>query len=190
MATFNPKLLLMSAQELSSRLTQSYQGFNQLIGSLSDEHLVTAPEQKWTALQQLDHLIKSVSPVNMAFGLPRLVLSWKFGKANRPSRTYEQLVAKYQSKLQEGGRASGRFVPPPAIDAAERDQLLRRLEKLVHQLASRTARSSDSYLDTYILPHPLLGKLTLREMIYFTAYHALHHTELVKKGLEAPQTTS
>jgi hypothetical protein len=30
------------------------------------------------------------------------------------------------------------------------------------------------------LPHPLLGKLTLREMLYFTAYHADHHRHSIE----------
>ncbi len=34
---------------------------------------------------------------------------------------------------------------------------------------------SEAQLDALILPHPLLGKLTLREMLYFTIYHVQHH---------------
>jgi hypothetical protein len=34
------------------------------------------------------------------------------------------------------------------------------------------------------LPHPLLGKLTLREMIYFTIYHVQHHHKLVQNQLK------
>ena len=35
-------------------------------------------------------------------------------------------------------------------------------------------------LDVYILPHPLLGKVTLREMLYFTIHHNEHHLELLQ----------
>ena len=38
-------------------------------------------------------------------------------------------------------------------------------------------------LDKYVLPHPLLGKVTLREMLYFTIHHNEHHLELLKAGL-------
>ena len=43
---------------------------------------------------------------------------------------------------------------------------------------------SEKQLDTFILPHPLLGKLTLREMLYFTIYHAEHHKKQTLKNLE------
>jgi hypothetical protein len=42
-------------------------------------------------------------------------------------------------------------------------------------LARRIDRFSETQLDQLILPHPLLGKLTLREMLYFTIYHVQHH---------------
>jgi hypothetical protein len=30
-------------------------------------------------------------------------------------------------------------------------------------------------MEIYLLPHPLLGKLTIREMLLFTIYHIEHH---------------
>jgi len=30
-------------------------------------------------------------------------------------------------------------------------------------------------LDSITIPHPLLGKLTIREMFYVMSYHPLHH---------------
>jgi hypothetical protein len=33
----------------------------------------------------------------------------------------------------------------------------------------------ESELDSYILPHPILGKLTIREMLFFTLYHDTLH---------------
>ena len=34
-------------------------------------------------------------------------------------------------------------------------------------------------LDNYILPHPLIGKTTIREMLYFTIYHVQHHHKAI-----------
>ena len=36
-------------------------------------------------------------------------------------------------------------------------------------------------LDAVLLPHPLLGKLTVREMLFFTVYHVQHHRALVER---------
>lgn len=172
----------MQKEQLATLLKNNHAKFIQQIKGLSDEDLCYAPEGKWTAAQQLDHIVRSVSPVNMAMGLPKFILKWKFGVANRASKTYEGLTEKYTRKLQEGGKASGRFVPPPVL-ADQKEKLLSQLDRVVNKLYHKTGRHSEEALDKYILPHPLLGKLTLREMLYFTAYHVQHHSELVKKGL-------
>ena len=57
----------------------------------------------------------------------------------------------------------------------------RKLQEAVDELRAAIARWPDRSLDRYQLPHPLLGKLTLREMLIFTAYHQMHHLEGVKR---------
>ena len=130
----------------------------------------------------MDHIFRSVPPVALAHGLPVWVLRLLFGKSNRPSKSYEALVDKYKSRLAQGGRASGRFVPPIAHwdDKAKR---LADLEKQVAALIRRIDRFSEIQLDTLLLPPPLLGKLTLREMLYFTLYHAEHHRRSLLEGV-------
>lgn len=173
----------MEKEAMIALLQQNYAQLVTQVSQLDDRALLHAPTEKWNALQQVDHLIKSVTPVNMAFGLPSFVLSWRFGVANRPSRSYEALVDRYHIKLQAGGRASAAFVPPPEIAATEKEKLLLQLDKVTRQLARRISKYKDFALDKYILPHPLLGMITLREMIYFTAYHASHHGKSIQHGL-------
>jgi hypothetical protein len=179
----------MSRTEIATLLATNHKTFLDQISQFSATDLYYAPEGKWSAIQQLDHIIRSVSPVNMAMGLPKFILKWRFNTANRPSKTYEQLVEKYQRKLLEGGRASARFTPP-AIAADQEKTLSRKLEKLVQALCRKTNRWSEKDLDTYILPHPLLGKLTIREMLYFTAHHVLHHREAMNRNLEQNRNSS
>ena len=161
-------------------LQSSHTAFIQRFQSLNEGAYLAAPEGKWSNGQHLDHIQRSVRPVNLAFGLPRWVVRMLFGVANRPSRTYEGLVEKYKAKLALGGRASGRFIPATA-DWGNRVKLLKALERQVSSLIQKTGRLSEDQLDTLLLPHPLLGKLTLREMLYFTIYHVQHHQKAVEK---------
>jgi hypothetical protein len=48
-------------------------------------------------------------------------------------------------------------------------------ETLANQLADVVGHWREEDLDRYRLPHPLLGKLTVREMLLFTVYHNYHH---------------
>lgn len=172
----------MDKEQLAQLLQTNHAQFIQQLQALNDDDFCYAPEDKWSAAQQLDHIVRSVSPVNMALGIPKFIVLWKFGKANRPSKSYEGLVEKYNLKLAAGGRASGRFVPP-TVSADKKDLLLAQLNGIVTKLCIKTKKHSEEALDKYILPHPLLGKLTFREMLYFTAYHVAHHGKLVEKGL-------
>jgi hypothetical protein len=38
-------------------------------------------------------------------------------------------------------------------------------------------------LETLWMPHPILGKITAREMIHFVIYHAEHHVAATKRRL-------
>jgi len=173
----------MEISELQRKLKESHVHFIGTINRVADADFTKSVNQKWTAGQQLDHIIKSVAPVNLAFALPAFVLKISFGKANRPSRSYEQLVEKYRSKLNEGGRAPGRFVPA-SISINQRTALISKLEKLVASVSARVEGFSEQQLDLLILPHPLLDKLSLREMVYFTIYHAGHHEKQVIENLK------
>lgn len=173
----------MTKEELSKSLTESHAEFCNYLASLNEKEFLFHKENKWSAGQQLEHIYLAVQPVRLAFTIPHWLLRLVWGKANRKSRTYEELVAKYQLKLQNGGRASGRFVPK-FVRLAQRDALLRKVKKEVAALLRKTDKKLEAELDAYVLPHPLLGKLTLREMLYFTDYHVQHHHKLVEDGLQ------
>lgn len=162
----------MNRSEIINALIKNHAEFIRTLQAMPADQTQRSLNGKWSPAHLLDHLVRSVSPVKLAFSLPSFVLKWKFGTANRPSRTYEALVEKYHAKLNAGGKASGNFIPGGTVDVkAHADKLM----SVVHSLCSKIDSYSEDQLDRYILPHPLLGKLTLREMLYFTAYHAEHH---------------
>jgi hypothetical protein len=45
-------------------------------------------------------------------------------------------------------------------------------------LKKKIQKFSEQDLDTLLVAHPLMGKMTLREMLMWNAYHTKHH-ELV-----------
>jgi hypothetical protein len=95
-------------------------------------------------------------------------------------------VNKYKLKLQQGGKASGRFIPEKIRDNKDKGVMLEAYKKSMNKLVD-TIRNKweDSKLDKYIAPHPLLGKITLRELCYFTIHHTYHHLEIIKARMQA-----
>lgn len=173
----------MTKPQIIQLLQEKHHAFIAYIQTLSDEELLYAPADKWTAAQQLDHIHKSIKPLTQAMGYPNFVPRLLFGKANRPSKTYEELINRYNEKLLLGGRASGRFVPP-TIAASQKDELIKLIVASVKNLCTRIEKFSETELDNLILPHPLLGKITIREMLYFTAYHVEHHEAIITRDLK------
>lgn len=172
----------MNKNEIITQLQINHQQFADYINSLSNDEFIFRKENKWSAGQQADHIVRSISPVNMALGLPKIAPRLLFGKSNRPSRTFDELVQKYKDKLAKGGQASGRFVPKE-ISLQEKLVLPKAIMHYTNQLCNKVEKMNEEVLDTYLLPHPLLGKLTFREMLYFTAYHVQHHHEIIKRDL-------
>ena len=172
----------MQRQQLASELGRNHEAFIDYINSLNEEQFVRAANGKWTPGQQLQHILLAVRPLNLALRLPKFMIRMLFGTANRPGKSYEALVQKYKDKLQQGGRASGRFVPKE-VSTHQRPALAKSLTNAVQLLARQVEHFSEPQLDTLILPHPLLGKVTIREMIYFTIYHVQHHHEATRRNI-------
>jgi hypothetical protein len=105
-----------------------------------------------------------------------------FGKRERPSMSYEDLCDRYRAEIARGAKASGRYLPnqeTPVNDTElKKKELLNEWSKANEELLSIVEKWDESELDRYLLPHPLIGKLTIREMIFFTIYHNLRHASL------------
>lgn len=164
--------MTMNKKEIHEELIKHHTYFTDYVGGLSDVLANNAMPGKWTPLQQLSHIEKSIAPVKLAFGMPKFVLSALFGKAKRESMAYEELKSNYKAKLDAGGKSTTRFLPDTTCD---RGKLQAIINNHVNMLCRRIERFSESELDIYRLPHPLLGKITLREMLYFTIHHVQHH---------------
>ena len=172
----------MTKEILIHELREKHDTFFKYTESLSDADFEATLPQKWSAGQQIEHIQLAVKPLNLAFWLPRFALKLNFGTANRPSRTYEALVEKYNQKLASGGRASRPFVPK-LVALSRRNAVLQSYQKTIHKFLKRVATLNESDLDVYVIPHPLLGKLTLREMLYFTLHHVQHHQQMAAQNL-------
>ncbi|HEX6134433.1 MAG TPA: DinB family protein [Longimicrobiales bacterium] len=157
-------------------------------GSLSDDELVLRVQDAWTPAEHLQHLCTSVAAVARGFSMRRWMLRLRFGRARRPSRSYAELQNHYRDQLSRGARASGVFVPERnelmgTRIAEHRAAILARWARVNLRLRAHAERWSERDLDRIRLPHPLLGMLTAREMLFFTLYHNLHHVAAAKRRL-------
>lgn len=167
---------------LAKAINTEFEAFAQIVRQSADERFELMSNGKWSIGQNLKHLIVAVQPVILAMRLPKFMLRLMFGKCNRTPRVYEALVKAYTDKLAAGAVATGVFVPK-TIKLSQKETLLKQYELEKSRLLDRLDAWSEEDLDTYILPHPILGKITVREMLFFTIYHTEHHTAIIQRGI-------
>ncbi|TMU57410.1 DinB family protein [Flagellimonas algicola] len=175
----------MKKDEIIQQLNQNHLAFAKKLESLGNEDFTRIPGPKWTAGQQLDHILKSVVPTAKIFNTPPKVLEEKFGLAQNPSRSYNTLVDDYL-KILESLRdfvLPERFVPT-RITIENRKQTLSELLAAIASLNRGLQLFDEAVLDSHRIVHPAMGKLTLREMLYFTIYHVTHHDRQILENLE------
>lgn len=145
-------------------------------------------DRKWSPADNVHHLMISTAPVTLALRIPRLMLRVCFGVTRTPSRNWEALRSAYRDGLAAGATA-GRYAPPrkavPVEAAADQGRLVLQCEGTVLRLEKASEPWREQDLDRYRLPHPVLGRVTVREMLMFTLFHFDHHREIVARRLEA-----
>jgi hypothetical protein len=142
----------------------------------------------WSPAEHLLHLVMSTQPVNRALTMPRPALEERFGIATRSSLGYTDLVARYREALGATTMTNPYAPPreePPADARSWQMELTSKSDQALDGLANAVASWDDDDLDRFQLPHPLLGPLTIREMLLFTLYHYEHHRSGVAKRRSA-----
>jgi uncharacterized damage-inducible protein DinB len=168
----------MNKSDLFSKLKDSNQRVINWFTEFPADGFFHREGEVWSSSDNVDHLIKSHKPIAKALKLPKFTLQAMFGSADQPSRSYETICQVYKDKLAAGAVASGRFLPDqqtPDNPETIKQDLLSQFSKASAELVSVAEKWNEGDLDGYLLPHPLIGKLTIREMLYFTIYHNLRH---------------
>lgn len=183
--TVPPSVPESPLDELTRGHGHFYPGFGQELESLAAETYFAPQGDRWSPAEHVDHLVRATRPLAMALRLPKLALRIRFGRGGR-SRSNAEVIERYLGALVAGGRARGRYVPAVAGEAPsakQRELSLARLRTAGGELTAALGRWRDRQLDSYRLPHPLLGPLTVREMVAWSLYHARHHRALVRERL-------
>jgi len=173
----------MEKQKLKQQLEEKHNTFADYVLSLSKGDFNFALPEKWNAGQHLQHILISVSRLEKAFDNLKYVISTEEAGLKREGMSYDALVAVYLEFIKKGAKASAPFVPE-LVTIRQRTQLVKDVQVAVDELCLKLDKYTEQQLDELTIPHPLLGRITLREMIYFTIKHAEHHYELTKQYLQ------
>lgn len=166
-------------QALVAKSKKKFDVLSALIEQMPDEDLFHQKSGKWSAAQHLQHLVISTKVSTAAFALPKFLVRLVGGHANT-SRSYDHLVSDYQQLLNQGGVATGRYIPREINRETGKKKLLERWSKVSSQyLRVLSQQNKLDSLQKIAVKHPLLGKISLLELAYFTIYHTEHHTKAI-----------
>ena len=173
---------------LIDRLIEAERAVADFFAALSPDEMVTRTGDAWSPAEHLMHLNITTSAIAGGFSASRLLLRLRFGRARAPSRTCEALRDDYRALLAAGGTAPPEFVPPRVVDALTPSpqlqmDLLARWASVNGRLRTALQSWDERSLDRLRLPHPLLGRITAREMACFAVYHAHHHITAAQRRL-------
>lgn len=172
----------MTTKELLYDIHSLHQEVNLFVASCA-EHQLNAPRAngKWNMAEELGHLINALEQSNKGLLLPKFFMKYKFGTNNRQERTYEEVVKKYLDKLALVAIRNNPF-QIKEVEQLSKEKLLKQYSKQQQKFEKRLSQFNEKELSTLLLPHPLLGKLTIREFGYFTRYHTEHHFKHIQKS--------
>lgn len=166
---------MTTLQETTNKLADVFDETERVANTFTEQHFFKRPDTgKWSAAEHTQHLFVSIKPLVGLFGKPELML--QFGKPTRAPMHYDQVVALYHQML--SSPAAKAVVTQNKVDglSATKAEQIANLHSLHQKFLERAAALSDTVLDEYQVPHPLIGLLTVREWLFFTHYHEGHHT--------------
>lgn len=156
------------------------------LAGIAPSAFVAPQGDRWSPAEHVRHLAKSAFAIATGVRMPRVVLWLRFGWPRARSRPFAQLVADYRAALAAGGQA-GRFAPSRQDadgDLAGYQQRVIAQWEAAHAAVASAARGwSEGAAEQAVITHPLIGALTLREMLMFQHYHEAHHLNLVARRL-------
>ena len=172
----------MNKTILIKSLDDSTAQFIELVKGLNKEEFEFNVNDKWSAGQDLMHLIKVLRIVNIGFTLPKPILHLLFGINKKASRSFEDLRQVYKNALEGGAKAPTIYIPKP-VSHTEKDSLIQKYASLNKSFIDKLNNHTSFELDSYRLPHPILGKISLGELASFTSFHTSHHFDVLKSKL-------
>ncbi len=175
--------------DVMKQLRMVQQAVVDTVDGMSEAQFNHSVGPEWSAAGYLKHLILSVKPVAKALNLPQDKLREMFGTAEGGSRSYAEIASAYSERLSEGVRAEDYtnvtpdFYRFPDGVTDQKQYLTQTWDESNTRLLNAVEGWDDSALDSLQMPHPAIGMVTVREMLYFTLHHnSLHWNDIQRVG--------
>ncbi|GAA4401015.1 hypothetical protein GCM10023187_14770 [Nibrella viscosa] len=177
---------MQTKQDIQAAIHKAVTDVQATIEPISDSQFFEPLDNgKWSVAETLQHLYLVIRGLNRLLPGPREVFE-QWGKAEQPSRSFDVVKHTYQAGSLKPRVAPEQVTPRAADLDTDRQTLTERFVSAHQALATNLDGWSEEELDTYQVPHLVLGKMTVREILYFTILHLYHHLEPTQARLTKP----
>ena len=177
----------MNKLEIVEKLKSTCDLLVKSVENVNTHDFYASKNEKWSAAQNIAHLTLSTKIMNRAFSAPKIALWYKFGRRFKgESRSYETIINIYNEENNKPRNTTTGFEPKMKPESTVSYEI-KNFKEFHDAMFTNLENWSDKQLNTYLLPHPLIGKLTIKEMLYFVDYHILHHQKAINIALEKLQ---
>jgi len=173
----------MNKNEVFELLNVKHEQLYDWLKQHENQNWENGPDGKWTTGQHVLHLIQSEKALNKALSMPRFLLKYKFGLCNRAVRNYDEIIEKYNEKLAkvpkgvESPFSKNMIIPK----IAEKQNYISQLKMEAEKMIKKYNKWNEKDLEKYIVPHPLLGRMPLKEIVMWNAYHTETHLKILNE---------
>lgn len=135
---------------------------------------------KWSVCQNVQHITIALLRVSNFLALPKFRIKSDYGLSERVSTNSESMFKLFRNSLEKGVNTTEAFMPEANLETSFKE-LVKQGNDRLGMFISNLKNWSEEELEMYNCPHPVFGKMTVREILYFTIYHAQHHNETIIK---------
>ena len=160
----------LNKTEILQQLQLRFDQVNDLIDNTSDSILQQPRGDKWSIAQLVHHMILTTASVGSMLKYSPEMIKMRFGLPEHPFRNYEEAMQHIKSFFEKPAKAPEKY--SPKSDAKlDRASLKNDWNSIFPKFEERLSKWNEEDLDKYVVPHPLMEKITIREHLYVAIFH-------------------
>lgn len=140
----------------------------------------------WSVAENLSHITFTTNMISLALHIPNWLSRIFFGKSKQEI-SFLETKRKFEEKMKnphDAGFYSPAIETPPADPPSKILGLVKEWNHACINLNRSLESVSEGELSSYRLPHPVMGKVSYREICFLQILHILHHIDRVDSKLK------
>ncbi len=175
----------VTTPEICAALHAGQQQITQLFERVDAEQCFAPVAPEWCLAEHIVHLCLAYDQIIRVLGANKERLLARTGAPDHASLSFEQMHTRYTGLIAGGLVTTAAFTPQNVnVDvhkAHARDDILQRWDHAGRALRAAAEPWTGAELDGHQVPHPVMGMVTVRELLFFCIVHDANHLDVMRR---------